>query len=116
MKKILLLTLLISILTGCSNGGCVEYPSKVNYIRVGCSVGITDDVREVYLRINGSGVFEIRYDHLIQLKTIGCDYYETVANDVVYFSDITEEEYNKSVGINTSHDFTSSSIDSSITY
>lgn len=116
MKKLLLLTLLISILTGCSIRECTEYPSKVNYIRVGCNVGITDNIREVHLRLNGSGVFEIRYGNLIQVKNIGCEQYETVANDVVYFSEITEEEYNKSVGINTSHDFTTSSIDTNITY
>jgi hypothetical protein len=114
MKKILLLTLLISILTGCSNGGCTEYPFKVNYIRVGCNVGITDNIKEVYLRLNGSGVFEIKYGNLIQVKN--CEQYETVANDVVYFSEITEEEYNKSVGINTSPNLTTSSIDTNITY
>jgi hypothetical protein len=97
MKKIILLLIIPSIiLFGCSRG-CEEIPSKINYIRVGFPEHV-----DTYLRVDGSGEFSITYDDLVQQKYRNCSDYEVIANRISYFSVITEEEYNKNVGLTNS--------------
>jgi len=94
MKKIILLLTILSItLFGCG-GVCEEIPSKINYVKVGFP-----NHTDVYLRIDGTGKFGIRYDDLVQNKYNNCETYDVIAVNVSHYSIITEEEYNKSVGL-----------------
>jgi hypothetical protein len=94
MKKIiLLLTISSTILFGCGNV-CNEIPSKINYIKVGFP-----NRADVYLRIEGTGKFDIRYNNLIQMKSDNCQTYDTIALDISHYSVISEEEYNKYIGL-----------------
>ena len=94
MKKIILLLTISSItLFGCG-GVCEEIPSKINYIKVGFPYRT-----DVYLRIDGTGKFGIRYDDLVQNKYNNCETYDVIAVNVSHYSVITEEEYNRSVSL-----------------
>jgi hypothetical protein len=95
MKKIILLLTILSItLFGCGTD-CQELPTKVSYLRVGFP-----EHTDTYLRVEGSGRFGIAYNNLIQFKHSSCDNeFEGIATKITYFSVVTEEEYNKNIGL-----------------
>ena len=111
MRKIIYILGLLTILSGCG-GNCIELPKKINYLKIGL-----DDKPDVYLRVEGSGKFSIGYGDLLQFKTQNCESHEIIASDVRYFSVISEEEYNKNMGIeHTLTETQNLNIDTNLTY
>jgi hypothetical protein len=95
MKKIIYLIIILSTTLLSCGTVCQELPTKVSYLRVGFP-----EHTDTYLRVEGSGRFGIAYNNLIQFKHSSCDNeFEGIATKITYFSVITEEEYNKSVGL-----------------
>jgi len=64
-----------------------------HYIKVGCNFGIGGEVRDIHLRVNGSGIFKISNNNLIQMKNNKSDESEIIITDVNYFTEITKDEY-----------------------
>lgn len=96
MKKIIYLFIILSIiLVGCQEP-CNQTPYKVSYLKI----GLQDKENVVYVRVEGSSNFAIKYEDLVQLKCSNQNnIYDIIAVDVSHYSIITEEEYNKSIGL-----------------
>jgi hypothetical protein len=101
MRKLIIVMGILSILLGCTRNGCTLAPSKMNYLRIGLTNGLSDDT-ETYIRVEGSSKFEIKYGNLCQSIYTNCSEYDVIAREVKYFSLITEEEYNKHYNLNKS--------------
>lgn len=112
MNKILFIILSLFIVSGCRNTNCIKSQTKVSYLKVGLKYG-----NEIYMRVEGSSKFKIRFEDLSQMEYENCNSnYTVLARDVSYFSVITEEEYNKRIGINHTLETITTNIDSNITY
>lgn len=97
MYKLILFSFVLFYLVGCCDDkNNKKLPTKIDYIRIGFDSG-----KESCIRINGTGKYKIRYgDELVQQvydETCSCDVeiYQVIADNVIYFSVITEEEYNR---------------------
>lgn len=99
MKTFVLLVTIL-LICGCDCDSQQRLPTKNEFIRVGFIDG-----KESCIQIKGTGVYEIRYDDLVQQiienPEQSCESgYEKIATDVRFFSVITEHEYNIKTGIN----------------
>lgn len=96
MKKIIyLLTFLSIILVGCLEP-CNPTQYKVSYLKI----GLQDKEGVIYMRVEGSNSFSIKYDDLVQYKCLNrVDLYDVIAVNISHYSIITEEEYNKNIGL-----------------
>jgi len=94
--KIFLIILSTIILVGCckSNTGTDRLPTKIEYLRIGF-----ENTKEVYIQINGTGIYDLYYGDLrmavLENPELACSGgYEKIANDVTFYSVVSESEYN----------------------
>jgi hypothetical protein len=99
--KLILTLLSVVLLSCCCQSNQKRLPTKIEYMRIGFENG-----KEAYLQIQGTGIYEIRFNDLRQQviespeNSCGDSGYETIAIDVSFFSAITEHEYNiKHLGV-----------------
>ena len=97
-----LLIILAVLLGSCCQPNQKRLPTKVEYLRIGFENG-----KESYLQIQGTGLYEIRYDDELHMQVVenpneSCAGQATqmIAADVNFFSVVSEHEYNiKHLGV-----------------
>lgn len=102
MNKLILIASAILLLGSCCKPKQERLPTKTEYLRIGFENGT-----ESYLQIQGTGIYEIKYGDELNMQVaeqpgLSCNNsgYEMIANDVNFFSVVSEHEYNiKHLGV-----------------
>ena len=102
MNKLILIASAILLLGSCCRPKQERLPTKTEYLRIGF-----DNGKESYLNIQGTGIYEIKYGDELNMQVVerpgeACNHsgYEMIANDVNFFSVVSEHEYNiKHLGV-----------------
>jgi hypothetical protein len=102
MNKLILIASTILLLGSCCRPNQKRLPTKTEYLRIGF-----DNGKESYLQIQGTGIYELKYDDELNMQVVehpgeacNMDGYEMIANDVNFFSVVSEHEYNiKHLGV-----------------
>lgn len=102
MNKLILIVSTILLLGSCCKPNQERLPTKTEYLRIGF-----DNGKESYLQIQGTGIYEIKYGDELNMQVVeqpgnSCNHsgYEMIANDVNFFSVVSEHEYNiKHLGV-----------------
>lgn len=102
MNKLILIASAILLLASCCQPKQERLPTKTEYLRIGF-----DNGKESYLRIQGTGIYEIKYNDELNMQVLehpenACNQsgFEMIANDVNFFSVVSEHEYNiKHLGV-----------------